>query len=85
MKPPRDITGTNAKSPAQLARFWGCSRKTILRIIRRGELPAVRIGNQELRVMNVDSAAYYAKKSIGLSPVVPGEGAPKPCGRPWGS
>lgn len=81
----RDITSENSQSPAQLAKFWGCSRKTILRIVRRGELPAVRIGLQELRVMKVDSAAYYARQSVNLSPVVPGLTKSKVAGRPWGS
>lgn len=75
-------------SPAELADFWGCSRKTILRIIRRGELPAVHLTAQTIRVMAADAAAFYAKNSVGLSPVAPvGRGSPstRSCGRPWGS
>lgn len=59
-------------SPQDIADQWGVHRKTVLRIIRRGELPAVRIGPQNLRIMPVDAAAYYSLKSTGLSPVVPG-------------
>lgn len=59
-------------SPQELADFWGVSRRTILRAIRRGDLPAVRIGPQSIRITRVDAAAYYARKSSGLSPVVPG-------------
>jgi excisionase family DNA binding protein len=81
----RNITSDNSQSPAQLAKFWGCSRKTILRIIKRGELPAVRIGPQEIRVMKVDSAAYYARQSVNLSPVVPGLTKGRVAGRRWGS
>ena len=79
---------SKAYSPAQLADFWGCSRKTILRAIRRGELPAVAIGPQTIRILAVDAAAFYARHARGLSPVVPpvpGKVPPPPCGRPWGS
>ena len=59
---------TNAKaySPAELAEFWGCSRKTILRIIRRGDMPAVKITPQTIRILAVDASAYYAKRSSGI-------------------
>lgn len=60
-------------SPQDIADQWGVSRKTVLRAIRRGELPAVWIGPQSLRIMPVDAAAYYARKSVNLSPVVPGQ------------
>jgi excisionase family DNA binding protein len=56
-------------SPQQLADLWTCSRKTILRAIRRGDLPSVRIGPQTIRVLSVDAAVYYLKNSRGLSPV----------------
>lgn len=59
-------------SPQDIADTWGVSRKTVLRAIRRGELPAVRIGPQSIRIMPVDAAAYYLKKSVNLSPVAPG-------------
>jgi len=77
-----------AYSPADLAEFWGCSRKTILRIIARGDLPAVRLAPQTIRILKVDAAAYYATHSEGLSPVAPvgtDEASKRPCGRPWGS
>ena len=58
-------------SPQELADLWTCSRKTILRAIRRGALPSVKIGPQTIRVLAVDAAVYYLKNSRGLSPVVP--------------
>ena len=53
-------------SPADLAALWGVSRKTVLRAIRRGDLPAVRVGPQCIRVTPVDAAAFYAARSSGL-------------------
>jgi excisionase family DNA binding protein len=58
-------------SPQQLADLWTCSRKTILRAIRRGDLPSVKIGPQTIRVLAVDASIFYLKNSRGLSPVVP--------------
>ena len=84
-------TESKAHSPADLAKFWGCSRKTILRIIARGDLPAVRLSPQTIRILAVDAAAFYAKHSAGLSTVAPvapvgtADKRPIPCGRPWGS
>jgi hypothetical protein len=31
-------------TPPQLARRWGCSPEAILTMVRRGELPAIRLG-----------------------------------------
>lgn len=31
--------------PPQLAKRWGCSPETICAMIRRGELPAIKLGN----------------------------------------
>lgn len=59
-------------SPKQLAELWSCHRKTILRAIRRGDLPAVKIGPQTVRVMAVDAGVYYLKNSTGVSSPVPG-------------
>lgn len=61
-------------SPQEIADQWGVCRKTVLRAVRRGDLPAVWIGPQALRIMPVDAATYYLKKSVNLSPVVPGGG-----------
>lgn len=65
-------------SPQDLAELWGVSRKTVLRAIRGGDLPAVRIRPQCIRVTPVDAAAYYATRASGIgdscppvSPVVP--------------
>jgi excisionase family DNA binding protein len=59
-------------SPEQLANLWTCSRKTILRAIRRGDLPSVKIGPQTIRVLAVDASVYYLRNSRGLSSVVLG-------------
>lgn len=57
-------------SPQDIADLWGVSRKTVLRAIRRGDLPAIWISPQSIRIMPVDASAYYLKKSVNLSPVV---------------
>ncbi len=65
-------------TPQDLAEQWGVHRKTVLRAIRRGDLPAVRIGPQTIRVTEVDAAIFYAKRASGvparsrLSSVAPG-------------
>jgi excisionase family DNA binding protein len=72
-------------SPKELARFWSCSRKTILRAIESGDLVAIRLGPKTIRVTAVDAAAFYAMRS-NLSPSgTPGTHSPPPkrCGRPW--
>jgi excisionase family DNA binding protein len=66
---------------ADLARFWGCSRKTILRLIKRGQLPAVQLGAKTWSITKVDAAVFYATKKGGLS----SSGAYARGGRPWGS
>lgn len=72
-------------TPQGLADFWGCSRETILRLVRRGELTGIWISPQNLRITKVDAGLYYARKSVNLSPVVAGERKGKLAGRPWGS
>ncbi len=37
-------------SPKKLAERWGCSRQFVHKLIRKGELPAFRIGEKLLRV-----------------------------------
>ena len=59
------------QSPQELAAFWNCICETILRAIRRGDLPAVRIGPKTIRVLKVDASAYYAAHSRCLLPSAP--------------
>lgn len=68
---------------ADLAQLWGCSAKTILRLIKTGELPALRLGAKTYMIADVDAAAFYATRSRGLSSLG-ASGASKNGGRPWG-
>jgi excisionase family DNA binding protein len=77
-RPPR------ALHHADLAVLWGCSRKTILRLIRSGELPAMRLGAKTFVVAEVDAALFYATRKGGLS-ASGSSGASSRGGRPWGS
>lgn len=88
MKTP--TTSAKAYTPRQLAEFWNCSRETILRAIRRGDLPATRIGPQTIRILAADAAKFYAINSnlssvASVAPVAPGSTPERRCGRPWGS
>ena len=40
-------------TPPQLARRWGCSPETILTMVRRGELPAIKLGTGTKRPRHV--------------------------------
>lgn len=42
-------------SPQEVADMWGITRATVLNRITSGELPAVRIGSNRLRVAVVDA------------------------------
>jgi excisionase family DNA binding protein len=63
-----------------VALLWGCSVRTILRLIHSGELEAARIGRKTYIVSQVDAAEFYARRSAGLSAI----GQSKNGGRPWG-
>lgn len=49
-------------SPKEIAEMWGISRETVLRLIRRGELQAIRIGNV-LRVADSELEAYKKREA----------------------
>lgn len=68
---------------ADLARLWGCSRKTVLRLIHAGELPAMRLGAKTYVIAEVDAALFYATRKGGLG-ASGASGASNRGGRPWG-
>ena len=76
-RPPR------GRHHADLAVLWGCSPKTILRLIHSGQLPAARLGAKTYMVADVDAAVFYATRSRGLS-ASGSSGASPSGGRPWG-
>lgn len=47
-------------SPKQLAQRWGCSKQLISKMIRTGELPAMRLGQRLVRVP-ADAVLAYDK------------------------
>jgi len=49
-------------TPHILAHRWGVNRMTILRLIRSGELPVLKINARVFRIAEVDAAALYARK-----------------------
>lgn len=61
---------TSPYSPQELADFWNVSRKTVLRAIRSGRLPALKLGARTIRILPVDAAAYYAANAVGVSSTV---------------
>lgn len=69
-------------TPCEVAGLWGCSTKTVLRLIRAGELPAVRLSRKTIFVSEVDAAAFYATRSTHLSSI---GSIAAGAGRPWGS
>ena len=77
---------------SQLARFWGCSPRTVNRLIDSGELPAHDLGGKVRLITKVDAAAFWAKRRTGLvdnvnyanyNPWNPASKVPQACGRPW--
>lgn len=67
---------------AELAQLWGCTRKTVLRLIHAGELPAVQLGPKTYAIAKIDAGTFYAtRKKAGLSSY----GSYGRGGRPWGS
>jgi excisionase family DNA binding protein len=55
-------TSTKWATPHQLSTRWGCSRATVLRAIKSGELPSLRLNKRVLRVNEADADALYTKK-----------------------
>ena len=50
-------------SPSQLARRWGVHPETILRLIRAGRLPALRVNARVLKIAEVEAAAHLATQA----------------------
>jgi hypothetical protein len=68
-------------APCDLARHWGCSIRTVLRLLApRGELPCVRLNRQTILVAEIDAAAFYALRFSNLSAV---GSVRSRRGRPW--
>lgn len=49
-----------------VARILQCSTKTVFRLVRARELPAVKLGSRDFRYRTIDIADYIAKKARGL-------------------
>lgn len=57
----------HALSVLQLAHRWQCSRQHIYNLIRRGDLPALRLGTL-VRIRRADMDAYEARASESAAP-----------------
>jgi len=64
----------------EAAGFLGCSVKTLLRAVRRGDLPAFRPGAKDYLFTEIDLAAFVAARTVNLSPTVHTRSRR---GRPW--
>lgn len=45
-------------TPAEVARRYRISDETVLRAIRNGSLPAVRVGKKTIRIRAADAASF---------------------------
>ena len=54
-------------APGPLARHWGISKKTVLRLIASGQLPAHKLNARVFRISYVDAAAFYAARCASRS------------------
>ncbi len=63
------LAGPRAKwlSPHTLAQRWGVSRKTVLRLVRSGDLPVHRLNARVYRIAEADAEAYARKRYGHLS------------------
>ncbi|ROR53274.1 excisionase family DNA binding protein [Luteococcus japonicus] len=43
---------------AELAEQWGCSDKTVRRLISSGQLPAYRVGKRLIRILQEDADSF---------------------------
>jgi excisionase family DNA binding protein len=60
------MNGQELLTPDELAAEWKCSRKTVLRAIRRGDLEATAVGERgALRIRREWSDAYLERKRVG--------------------
>jgi len=55
-------SGSKWISPHTLAKRWGVSRETVLRMIRSGELPVHRVNTRVYRIAEADAAAVAARR-----------------------
>ncbi len=69
-------------TPKEIGGLWGCSTKTVLRLVGKGELPALRLSRKTILITSTDAAATYAVKFSGLSSIGSIENRG---GRPWGT
>lgn len=51
-------------SPHTLAQRWGVSRETVLRLIARGELPALKVNARVIRISEADAAVGYIRRYV---------------------
>src|SRR4051812_16236258 len=56
-------------TPGEVALLWGCSTKTVLRLISSGSLPAIRVTRKTILITKVDADIFYASKQTGLSSI----------------
>ena len=56
---PFPAMGEKWMSPHTLAQRLGCHRETVLRLIRRGDLPALRINRRVYRIREYDARQYF--------------------------
>ncbi len=69
-------------APCEVARLWGCSTETVLRLCRRSQLTHRRVNARVILIAEVDAAlAFLAQQRRGSLP----SGATQRGGRPWGS
>ncbi|WP_138223395.1 excisionase family DNA-binding protein [Nibricoccus aquaticus] len=51
-------------SPHVVALRWGVHKRTVLRAIASGQLPALRVNGRVLRVSETDAAMFYARSCV---------------------